>query len=66
MDAVDAHVLSERVVIHVGGDNDRTMHIDRTVTAAAGGIAEHMVAQLEMTVVVNHAFGITHFHFQRG
>ena len=66
MDTVDAHLLSQRVVIHVGGNDDRTMHVDRTVTAAAGGIAEYMVAQLKMTVVVDHAFGITHFHFQRG
>lgn len=41
------------------------MHVDRTISAAPGGVSEHVVSELEMTVVVNHAFGITNFHFQR-
>ena len=40
------------------------MHVDRTISAAPGGVSEHVVSELEMTVVVNHAFGITNFHFE--
>ena len=65
MDSVNAHVLGQRVVIHVRRNNDRPMHVDRTISAAPGGVSEHVVSELEMTVVVNHAFGITNFHFQR-
>ena len=66
MNPVDAHVLCQRVVVHIGGNDDRTVHINRPVAAAASGISEHMISQLEVSVVIDHTFGVADFHFQSG